>query len=95
MNRIYEIDEGRPFWKLRPVVVGITVVLLLLAVVMAILLVVSGPVAEAIGAALGVGQTAVTVWSILKWPVLVAFAVIMIAVLYYGAPNVKQPKFRW
>jgi membrane protein len=95
MNRIYEIDEGRPVWKLRPVVLGITIVLLLLAVIMAILLVVSGPVAETIGRALGVGQSAVTLWNVLKWPVLVVFAIIMIAVLYYGTPNVKQPKFHW
>jgi membrane protein len=95
MNRIYEIDEGRPFWKLRPTQLAITVVLLVLAVVMALLLVVSGPVAEAIGGAVGLGGTALTVWNIAKWPVMVAFAVAMIAVLYYATPNVRQPKFRW
>jgi membrane protein len=95
MNRIYEVDEGRPFWKLRPVMLLITVILLLIAVVMALLLVVSGPIAEAIGAAIGLGGAAVTVWSIVKWPILVVFAIVMIAVLYYGTPNVKQPKFRW
>ncbi|MGG5754013.1 YihY/virulence factor BrkB family protein [Zafaria sp. Z1313] len=95
MNRIYEVDEGRPFYKLRPVMLAITVVLLLMAVLMAILLVVSGPVAQAIGDSIGLGATAVTVWNIAKWPVLVAFAILMIAVLYYATPNVKQPKFRW
>ncbi|NKX51844.1 YihY/virulence factor BrkB family protein, partial [Arthrobacter deserti] len=87
MNRIYEIDEGRPFWKLRPVMLVITVVMLLLAVVAAILLVISGPLAETIGSAIGLGGPAVTVWNIAKWPVLVAFAVLMIAVLYYATPN--------
>jgi membrane protein len=95
MNRIYEVDEGRPFWKLRPVMLIVTIILLLLAIMMAVLLVVSGPVAEAIGDAIGLGTVAVTVWNIAKWPVLVAFAVLLIAVLYYGTPNVKQPKFRW
>ena len=95
MNRIYEVDEGRPFWKLRPVMLIITIVLLLIAIVMAVLLVVSGPVAEAIGKAIGLGTAVVTVWDIAKWPVLVAFAVLLIAVLYYATPNVKQPKFRW
>ena len=95
MNRIYEIDEGRPFWKLRPTLLAITVVLLLLAVVMALLLVLSGPVAEAIGGAIGLGETALLIWNIAKWPVMVGFAVLMIAVLYYATPNVKQPKFRW
>lgn len=95
MNRIYEVDEGRPFWKLRPVMLLITVILLLIAVVMALLLVISGPVAEAIGDVIGLGDTAVLVWNIAKWPVLVGFAILMIAVLYYGTPNVKQPSFRW
>ncbi len=95
MNRIYEVDEGRPFWKLRPVVLLITVILLLIAVIMALLLVISGPVAEAIGDVIGLGPAAVMVWDIAKWPVLVGFAILMIAVLYYGTPNVKQPSFRW
>jgi membrane protein len=95
MNRIYEVDEGRPVWKLRPVILLITVILLLIAVVMALLLVVSGPVAQAIGNSIGLGETALTVWNIAKWPILIAFAIVMIAVLYYGTPNVKQPKFRW
>src|SRR5690554_3754727 len=62
---------------------------------MAVLLVVSGPVAQAIGEAIGLGDVVVTVWNIAKWPVLVAFAVLLIAVLYYATPNVKQPRFRW
>ncbi len=95
MNRIYEIDEGRPLWKLRPVILLITVVMLLLSVVMALLLVISGPVTKAIGDSVGLGDTAVLVWDIAKWPILVVFAIVMIAVLYYGTPNIKQPKFRW
>ena len=95
MNRIYEVDEGRPFWKLRPTMLIITVAVLLLVVMMALLLVLSGPIAESVGNVIGLGDTALLVWNIAKWPVMVAFAVLMIAVLYYGAPNVKQPKFRW
>ena len=95
MNRVYEVEEGRPFWKLRPVMLLITAIVLLLVVLMALLLVLSGPIAESVGNAIGLGSTALLVWNIAKWPVMVAFAVLMIAVLYYGAPNVKQPKFRW
>src|SRR5690554_4355003 len=95
MNRIYEVDEGRPFWKLRPIMLVVTIILLLLAIVMALLLVVSGPVAEAIGDAIGLGPAVVAVWNIAKWPVLAVFAVLLVAVLYYATPNVKQPKFRW
>jgi membrane protein len=95
MNRIYEVDEGRPFWKLRPVVLLITVVLLIIAVLIVLLLIVSGPIAEAIGGAIGLGEVAVTVWNIAKWPVILILAILMVAILYYGTPNVKQPKFRW
>ena len=95
MNRIYEVEEGRGVLKLRPQVLLITVIVLVLIVLMGLMLVLSGPVAEAVGNTIGLGSTAVTIWNIAKWPVMVAFAVLMIAVLYYGSPNIKQPKFRW
>ncbi|WP_434994857.1 YihY/virulence factor BrkB family protein [Arthrobacter sp. Ld5] len=95
MNRVYEVEEGRGFLKLRPQMLLITIIVLLLIVAMGLMLVLSGPVAEAVGNAIGLGSTAVLIWNIAKWPVMVLFAVLMIAVLYYGAPNIKQPKFRW
>jgi membrane protein len=95
MNRIYEIREGRPFWKLRPLMIVITLAAVILAGLVAIGLVVSGPLARAIGDAIGLGQTAVTGWNIAKWPVLLGLAALVVAILYYATPNVKQPKFRW
>jgi membrane protein len=95
MNRIYEIDEGRPFWKLKPVQLLLTVIMVVLVTLAAVLLVVSGPIAEAIGGALGLGEVALVIWNIAKWPVLLVIVVLMLAILYYGAPNAKQPKFRW
>ena len=95
MNQIYEVDEGRPFYKLRPVVLLVTVVLLVIAVLILLLLIVSGPIAEAIGSAIGLGDVALTVWNIAKWPVIAFFAIVMVAILYYATPNVKQPKFKW
>jgi membrane protein len=95
MNRVYEIDEGRPIWKLRPVMLLITVLLLVMAAMTAVALVVSGPLAEAIGGAIGLSDVAVTVWSIAKWPILLGIVIVMVAVLYHFTPNVKQPKFRW
>jgi membrane protein len=95
MNRIYGIQEGRPIWKLRPLTLGITVLLILAAVLAALLLVISGPIAQQIGSDLGVGATLVVVWNIVKWPILVLIAIIMLALLYYATPNIKQPKFRW
>lgn len=95
MNKIYEIPEGRPIWKLRPYTYLLTLVLLLLVAAAVVILVVSGPVAESVGELIGLGSTAVTVWSIAKWPVLAVIVIVVIALLYYAAPNVKQPKFRW
>lgn len=95
MNRIYEIDEGRPFLTLRATQLGVTLVTILLLLVMVLILVVSGPVTDAVGSALGIGQAAQVVWSIAKWPVLAAAVVLLIAILYYATPNARQPKFRW
>jgi membrane protein len=95
LNRVYNIQEGRPVWKLRPVTLLVTVVAVLGLVVVALLLVLSGPIAEQIGALVGLGDTALLIWNIAKWPVIVLIAVLLIALLYYATPNVKQPKFRW
>ena len=95
MNQIYEVEEGRPIWKLRPVTLLITIVTVVLAAAVTLGLVVSGPVAQSIGSAIGLGSTVVLLWNIAKWPVLLFFVVLLVALLYYGTPNVKQPKFRW
>jgi membrane protein len=94
-NAIYEVKEGRPFWKLRPLQVGITLVGVLLISLTLVAVVVSGPIAEAVGKAIGVGDSAVTVWGIAKWPVILVVLMAMVAGLYYVAPNVRQPRFRW
>ena len=95
MNRVYQVDEGRPIWKLRPVVVLLTIGLVIMAALVLVGLVVSGPVATAIGDAVGLGEASRTAWEIAKWPVMLGIVVVMVAVLYYATPNVRQPKFRW
>ena len=95
MNRMYEVGEGRPIWKLRPVNLLLTVVLVVLTAVALALLVLTGGIATAVGDALGLGDTVVTVWNIVKWPALLLVVVIIVALLYYATPNIKQPKFRW
>lgn len=94
-NAIYEIDEGRPIYKTLGVRVGITVVMLILLALTAIGVTVTGPLAEEVGDLIGVGDTAVTIWGIAKWPVLLLIVSFMFAFLYWAAPNVKQPGFRW
>jgi membrane protein len=95
MNRVYEIDEGRPFYKLRPLMLLITLIAVILAAMVAVALVISGPVARAVGSAVGIGGTAVTVWNIVKWPVILGIVILVVAILYYATPNIQQPKFRW
>ena len=70
MNRIYEVEEGRPFWRMRPMQLIVTVVTVVLCAVALVILIVSGPVAESVGKAIGVGDDLLTVWNIAKWPVL-------------------------
>lgn len=95
MNRIYEIREGRPIWKLRPMMLLLTLVLVVLAAAVLFALVVTGPVADSVGEVLGVGSTLQLVWNIAKWPVIAIAVIVMVALLYYATPNVRQPRFRW
>jgi len=94
-NAIYEIEEGRPVLKLRPLQMLLTLGLVLLLAGVLAALVATGPVARAIGEAVGLGPTAVTVWGVAKWPVLLGVLLFMIAVLYYSAPNARLPRFQW
>jgi membrane protein len=94
-NSIYDMPEGRPIWKTLPVRVGLTLVLLALLTITSIAVVLTGGLAERVGDLVGLGETAVTVWNYAKWPVLLVIVSFMFALLYWAAPNVKQPGFRW
>ncbi|GAA4036424.1 YihY/virulence factor BrkB family protein [Arthrobacter methylotrophus] len=95
MNRVYEVDEGRAFLKLRATMLGVTVLGIAVVALIAGMLAMSGPVADAAGTALGLDGDLLAVWSIAKWPVIILLVISVIAVLYYATPNVKQPRFRW
>jgi membrane protein len=94
-NAIYEVEEGRPFYKLRPLQLLVTLVCIVLLALVALSLVVTGPVARAVGEAIGVGDAAVLAWDIAKWPVMAVVVSLIFSLLYYATPNVRQPKFRW
>jgi membrane protein len=94
-NIIYETPEGRPFWKLRPLQIAVTLVMIVLMALLAVSLVLTGPVVSAIAEPLGIGSTAVDVWNIAKWPVMALVFLLAIAVLYYATPNVKLRGFKW
>jgi membrane protein len=94
-NIVWDVEEGRPVWKTLPLRVGVTLVLVLLLAASALIVVFTGPLAERAGDVIGVSGVTVTIWGIAKWPVLVLLVSLMIAILYYAAPNVRQPGFRW
>ncbi|MCF4122288.1 YihY/virulence factor BrkB family protein [Antribacter sp. KLBMP9083] len=95
MNRVYEIDEGRPVWILRPLMLLVTVVTVVIAALVVASLVLTGPVARAVGEAVGLGDATVAVWDVAKWPVVLALVAVLLAILYHWTPNVQQPHFRW
>jgi len=94
-NIIYETPEGRPFWKLRPLQIAVTLAMIVMMALLAIGLVLTGPVVEAVAGPVGLSGTAVDVWNVAKWPVMAAIFILMVDVLYFTTPNVKIRGFRW
>ena len=94
-NRIYGVREGRAWWKLRPLQVGLSMIALVLMAVVAAGLVISGPLVDAVGNALHAGDAAKLTYSIGRWPVLVLILMLLLSLLFWIAPNVRQPRFRW
>ncbi|SCF30521.1 YihY/virulence factor BrkB family protein [Micromonospora mirobrigensis] len=94
-NAIYGVQEGRPVYKLRPIQIGLAALSLLLLAVVATGLIVSGPVADAVGDLVGAGGLSRTVWSVAKWPALAMVVMVLLSLLFWTAPNVRQPRFRW
>lgn len=94
-NHIYQVEEGRPFYKLRPMQLAITLVMLILLILGALAVVISGPILDSFASLVGLSGTFKTVFSIAKWPILALVVTLMFSVLYYAAPNVKVPGFKW
>ncbi|MGN6815880.1 MAG: YihY/virulence factor BrkB family protein [Solirubrobacterales bacterium] len=94
-NIIYETPEGRPFWKLRPLQIAVTLAMIVMMALLAVGLVLTGPVVAAIANPIGLSSTAVDIWNIAKWPVMAAIFILMVDVLFYASPNVKVRGFRW
>lgn len=95
LNRIYGVAEGRPIWKLRPVLFAVTALMVVMLASAGLILTLSGGIAETIFELVGLGEVALMVWSWAKWPVLLAIVILVLAVLYQLTPNVKRPHFRF
>ncbi len=94
-NAIYDVPEGRPLWKRLPIRLGLTIATGVMLTASAVIVVVTGRLARSVGSALGIGSTAVTVWNIAKWPVLVAIVALLFALLFWASPNAEHGGFRW
>ncbi|RVX42838.1 membrane protein [Nonomuraea polychroma] len=94
-NAIYDIEEGRPFWKVTPLRIGLTVLATVLLALGAIAVTLTGDLAHAVGDALGLGDAVVATWNVVKWPLMVLVAAGLIMLMYWAAPNVRQPGMRW
>ena len=93
-NAIYDVPEGRPIWKTAPIRLGVTVVTMILLVAAAFIVVVTGSLARKVGDVLGIGATAVSVWDIAKWPVLLIIIGLILAILFWASPNARHG-FQW
>jgi membrane protein len=94
-NNIYDVPEARPFWKTIPIQLVVTAITGIFLAVSALAVVFTGRLAQIAGRTVGVEQEAVRVFDIVKWPVLVLAAGLIIAMLYWAAPNARQAGFRW
>jgi membrane protein len=94
-NAIYDVEEGRPIWKLKPQQLLIALLLIVMLVMIAVAVTVSGPLAKEAGKLIGVSDSAVKIWDFAKIPLILILVSFMIAFLYWAAPNVKQPGFKF
>jgi membrane protein len=94
-NSIYEVQEGRPFWKLKPLQLAVTFVLIMLVAFVALALVLSGPIVGALGSSLGIDDAVLTVWRFAKWPAMILLVLVIFGVLYYTAPNARVSGVTW
>lgn len=94
MNTVHGVEEGRPFWVLRPLMAVLTVVLVVVAAVGLVLQVVSADLARALGGPIGLGDRFVTVFTWGRWPVLLLALVLLVSLLYHWTPNVRPGRYR-
>ncbi len=94
-NIIYDVPEGRPLWKTIPIRMGVTVVIGVMLLVSVAVVLFTGRLAEAVGRSIGAGSFLLGAWGVAKWPVLLLLVTLMLALLYWAAPNAKQGGFRW
>jgi membrane protein len=95
LNVIYGVEEDRGFVRRKLADVGMTLVVLALFVVVLVAVFLGGGIVEDIANGIGLGDTAATVWRIVRWPLAIAAAVLAYALVYAFAPALRPPRWRW
>lgn len=95
VNTVYEVQEGRQFWKFRGHMLLVTLVTTVAFASIVVILLATPDVATAISASLGIGEPWLTLWNVGKWLLLLALAVLIVAILYFFTPNILRPRMRW
>jgi len=93
LNVAYDVPESRPFWKTRPLAIGLTFLIGVLLVIALALMLVGPDFGGWLAAKVGLGSVFIAVWPYLRWSIAIAFAVLAIELIYFFAPNVRQ-RFR-
>jgi membrane protein len=94
MNAAYDVVEGRPAWKRFPLSIFYTIGIAGMLLIAAALMVLGPQVMGWIAAQVGLEDFIVTLWTIVRWPVVVILLMMAVALIYYVMPDVKQ-EFRF
>ena len=95
VNRAYDRQETRPFWKVRGIAVLLVVTTGFASAFVLVLIVLGGDLGKVIGRQKGVGPAFDVLWGILRWPIAFAAILLFFALVYYFAPNVDQRNWKW
>lgn len=90
LNIAYEVDETRPFWKTRPLAIGLALVIGALLLLALSVMIVGPRFGEWLAAKFHISQLFALAWPYLHWTLSTAFVVLAVEALYFLAPNVKQ-----
>ena len=95
LNAAYGVKESRPWWRVHLTSVGLTVALAVLIISALALVLYGGEIGEGLANRFGLGEAFTFTWSVLQWPIVLAFVLFAFALIYYFAPDLYHQKWYW
>lgn len=95
LNAAYGVKESRPWWRVRLTAVGLTIALAVLILSALILVLYGGEIGEGLADRFGWSEAFIFAWYLFQWPIVLAFVLFALALIYYFAPNLKGQKWCW